>query len=217
MESCDWAFDAYREGAVFTAFDIETTGLDPKQDRIVEFGAVKFDRRGPVCRYSTLIDPGIPMPEAAARVNGITSAMLAGQPSLEQVFPDFLSVINGTIIIAHNAPFDTGFVNEGLRILYGAGQKHGGRGSLLPGMEDEAGPAWTPPFPGLPNRVADTLALARRLFPDRGGHKLQELAAALDLDVKKAHRAEDDARICMELFIRMAELVKGRADMLHSG
>jgi DNA polymerase-3 subunit epsilon len=222
LESCDWAFEAYWKGAVFTAFDIETTGLEPRQDRIVEFGAVKFDRRGPICRYSALIDPGIPMPEAAARVNGITGEMLAGQPSLEQVFPDFLRLVKDTIIIAHNAPFDTGFVNEQLKTLYEAEQKRGAlrdQGTLLPGMDEEAAaePAWAPPFPTLPNRIADTLLLARRLFPERGGHKLQELAATLKLEVKKAHRAEDDARICMEIFIRMAELVKDRTDMLHSG
>jgi DNA polymerase-3 subunit epsilon len=222
LESYDWAFEAYREGAAFTAFDIETTGLEPKQDRIVEFGAVKFDKRGPICRYSALINPGIPMPEEAGRVNGITGEMLAGKPSLEQVFPDFLRVVKNTVIIAHNAPFDTGFVNEQLKILYEAGQKRGAggaQGTLLPGLEqgeDAAEFDWTPPFPVLPNRIADTLILARRLFPDRKGYKLQELAAALNLNVKNAHRAEDDARICMELFIRMAELVKGKADVLHS-
>ena len=214
MESFDWAFEAFREGAAFTAFDLETTGLDPRRDRIVEFGAVTFDKRGPIVRYSALIDPGIPMPEEAGRVNGITGAMLAGKPPLEAVFPDFLRVVDGTIIIAHNAPFDTGFVNEALKNLYEAGQKRGAgdvQGSLLPGLEDgaeAAGPVWAPPFPALPNRIADTLIMARRLFPGRNGHKLQELAAALGLNVQNAHRAEDDARICMEIFFHMAELVK---------
>jgi DNA polymerase-3 subunit epsilon len=212
VESFDWAFEAFREGAAFTAFDIETTGLDPKRDRIVEFGAVKFDNRGPIVRYSALINPGIPMPKDAGRVNGITDDMLAGKPSLETVFPDFLRLVNGTIIIAHNAPFDTGFVNEQLKIFYQAGQKHGAAkalGSLLPGLEDEreaAEPAWTPPFPALPNRIADTLVLARRIFPHRSTHKLQDMAADLQLNILNAHRAEDDARICMEIFIRMAEL-----------
>jgi DNA polymerase-3 subunit epsilon len=210
-ESFDWAFEAFREGAAFTAFDIETTGLDPKEDRIVEFGALKFDKRGPIVRYSALINPGVPMPEGAGRVNGISDDMLAGKPPLETVFPDFLRLVKDTVIIAHNAPFDTGFVNEQLKRYYAAGQKHGAgeaQGSLLPGLEDgeeAAGPVWAPPFPALPNRIADTLVMARRILPNRSGYKLQDLAAALGLTVQNAHRAEDDARICMEIFIHMAE------------
>jgi DNA polymerase-3 subunit epsilon len=212
VESGDWAFEAFREGAVFTAFDIETTGLDPKQDRIVEFGAVKFDRRGPISRYSVLINPGIPMPKEAGRVNGITDEMLAGCPPLEAVFPDFLRLVKNTIITAHNAPFDTGFVNESLKTFYEEAQKRGppGQESLLPGLEENEparGPVWAPPFPALPNRIADTLVLTRRVFPRRNSHKLQDLAADLRIRAQNAHRAEDDARLCMEIFIHMAELV----------
>jgi DNA polymerase-3 subunit epsilon len=151
LESDGWAFESYQKGAAFTAFDIETTGLDPKQDRIVEFGAVKFDNRGIISRYAVLINPGIPMPPEAGRVNNITDAMLAGKPSLETVFPDFLRLVKNTVIIAHNAPFDLGFVNEKLKTLYEEGQKKGpDQGSLLPGLDEDeqsSGPAWAPPLP----------------------------------------------------------------------
>jgi DNA polymerase-3 subunit epsilon len=177
LESYDWAFNAYRDGVVFTAFDIETTGLDPKKDKIAEIGAVKFDKRGPICRFSTLINPGIPMPVEAGRVNNITDAMLADKPSLKAVLPDFLALVKNTVIVAYNASFDCGFINEAL-VSYG------------------------PPFQALPNRIADALLIARRLFPDRGGFKLQDLASALGIRAVDAHRAEDDARICMEIFIR---------------
>jgi DNA polymerase-3 subunit epsilon len=190
LESFDWAFEAFAQGAVFTAFDIETTGLDPKRDRIVEFGAVKFDKRGPVSRYSLLINPGIPMPEEAGRVNNITDKMLAGQPSIEEALPDFLRLIKNTIIIAHNAPFDCGFVNETLTRLYGAAK------------------SWTPPFPVLPNKIADTLLVGRRLLPGRPGYKLQDLAGFFKIRAEAAHRAMDDARLCMEIFINLSKLVK---------
>ena len=189
MESYDWALEAYRDGAVFTAFDIETTGLDAQKDRIVELGAVKFDRQGPISRFNVLINPGIPMPPEAGRVNNITDEMLAGQPSLEAVFPDFLRMIQGTVIIAHNAPFDCGFINQNLKESYG-----------------RAGGAWIPPFPTLPNKIADTLVLSRRVFPGRASYKLQELAAFLKINTVSAHRAEDDARICMEIFIACVQV-----------
>jgi DNA polymerase-3 subunit epsilon len=213
MESFDWALEAYREGAVFTAFDIETTGLDPQRDRIVELGAVKFDNRGPVSRFSILINPGIPMPGEASRVNHITDEMLAGQPALEAVFPDFLRLIRNTVIIAHNASFDCGFVNQKLKDSHekakrsgalAAGATGGGQGSLLDGLDvpgqSETPPVWVPPFPTLPNKIADTLALSRRVFPGRNSYKLQDLAAFLQIEAVSAHRAEDDARLCMEIF-----------------
>ncbi|MDR0601773.1 MAG: 3'-5' exonuclease [Treponema sp.] len=190
-------FRAYREGKPVTAFDLETTGFDPKRDRIVEIGAVKFDRRGLICRYSVLVNPGIPMPAEAGRVNGITDAMLAGKPPIGAVLPDFLRLIKDTVIAAHNAPFDCGFINENLAALYRAE----GDGGLF-GKPDES---WTPPFPVLPNAVADTLVLARARFPRAKSHALQELAQSLGIAAGKAHRAEDDAFLCMELFIRCGE------------
>jgi DNA polymerase-3 subunit epsilon len=186
--------EAYKEGAVFTAFDLETTGLDPEKDCIVEIGAVKFDRRGPICRYNVLVNPEIPMPAEAGRVNGITDEMLAGQPSLETVFPDFLALIKGTVLAAHNAPFDRGFVDAKLAALHRAG------GNDLFGAR-----VWTPPFPALPNRTADTLVLSRRSFPGRARYALQEIAADLGIRAVNAHRAEDDACLCMELFIRCCQ------------
>jgi DNA polymerase-3 subunit epsilon len=210
-------FTLLREGAAFCAFDIETTGLDPRLDRIVEIGAVKFDRRGPMGRYSVLINPGIPMPEEAGRVNGISDDMLAGKPSLETVLPDFLRFTGGAVITAHNAPFDCGFINEKLAALFNGAKKHRSAGEgelLLPGLEEagetgETGEAvWAPPFPALPNRIADTLVLSRRLFPGRQSYKLQELARNMGIPALNAHRAEDDARLCMEIFLKCAAVIQ---------
>jgi DNA polymerase-3 subunit epsilon len=193
----DQARTAYDEGAVFTAFDLETTGLDPERDRIVEIGALKFDKRGPICRYNVLIDPGIPMPADAGRVNGITDGMLAGKPAIEEVLPDFLRLIQGTILAAHNAPFDCGFINAKLAALYRAGGND---------LFDAPGKRGCP-FPALPNLIVDTLALSRRSFPGRQRYALQELAADLGIQALSAHRADDDARLCMELFTRCCHAV----------
>jgi DNA polymerase-3 subunit epsilon len=204
-------FSLFREGAAFCAFDLETTGLDPRLDRIVEIGAIKFDRRGPMGRYSVLINPGVPMPEEAGRVNGISDEMLAGKPSLEAVFPDFLRFTGGAVIVAHNAPFDCGFINEKLAALFNGAKKRAPDGGdlLLPGLEEAGEAGWAPPFPALPNLTADTLVLSRRLFPGRGSYKLQELARDMGIPARSAHRAEDDARLCMEIFRKCAGAAGG--------
>jgi DNA polymerase-3 subunit epsilon len=198
-----WA-EKYAGNGVFTAFDLETTGLDPQKDRIVEIGAVKFDRRGLIARFSTLVNPGIPMPPEAERVNNITSKMLADKPPLDEVLPDFLTFIRDTVLTAYNAPFDCGFVNESLRIRYEKARSAvpGGQRGLLDGMDSTAAAdsGWL--APSLPNPVADTLAIAREAFPGRKSYKLQELAAELQIPAAEAHRAEDDARLCMEIFTR---------------
>jgi DNA polymerase-3 subunit epsilon len=178
----DWAFEAFETGAIFTAFDIETTGLDNRRDSIVEIGAVKFNRQGEIECYNSLVDPGLSMPEAAGKVNNITDAMLAGQPPIQEALPAFLRFAADTVIVAHNAPFDCGFVNSSLSRLFDDGY-------VL--------------FSALPNRIADTLPLARRLLPGREHYNLQYLAASLDIRAMAAHRAYDDARLCMELFIRL--------------
>jgi DNA polymerase-3 subunit epsilon len=172
VESINFAKKAYTEGAVFVAFDLETTGLDPKLDQIVEIGAVKFDNKGIIARFSCLINPGISMPLEAGRVNKITDEMLWAKPSLDEVFPDFLYFIQGANLVVHNAPFDCGFVNEKLK----------GR--------------------SLPNTIFDTLNNSRHVFPGLRSYSLQNLAAELQISVLEAHRAEDDALVCMEIFLR---------------
>lgn len=200
---------------VCIAFDTETTGLDPKRDRIVEIGAVKFDERGIIARFSTLIYPGIPMPEEAGRVNGITDTMLEGKPTAMEVLPDFLRFIEGGILVAHNAPFDISFIQGELeRIAQEAQRQQSSQEELLFDPEGEKGPSpsdvtgdslrghsWHPPYTVLPHPVIDTRILAKELFPNQARYSLQDLAVSLGLVAKEAHRAEDDARLCMELFL----------------
>ena len=180
MDSYNWAIAAFKEGSLFTAFDIETTGLDSKRDSIVEIGAIRFSGQGIIDRYSQLIDPGIPMPPGAAKVNNITDAMLAGQPPIQEALPAFLRFAADSVIVAHNAPFDCGFVNQSLSRLYDDGYVS---------------------VAVLPHRIADTLTLARKLLPGRDHYNLQDISAFLGFKAEAAHRALDDARLCMELFI----------------
>jgi DNA polymerase-3 subunit epsilon len=206
------------EQAIFIAFDTETTGLEPKTDKIVEIGAVKFDRLGMIGRFSVLINPGIPMPAEAARVNGITDEMLRQQPPIEEVLPDFLRFIGQGILVAHNAPFDVSFINAALGYFWKRAedreQKTTDQLSLLDTMisepehqVDEHKVLWKPPFPELPNKIVDTRILAKELLPGRASYKLQDLASYLHITALEAHRAEDDARVCMEVFLQCAHLI----------
>ncbi len=182
MGQFDWLAEAAMT-ETFTAFDTETTGLDPRQCRIVEIGGIRFDRLGPGARFNSLVDPSSPMPAEASRINGITDEMLRGQPTARDVLPDFLSFSGGTVLVAHNAPFDVSFVNEELSRL--------GR-------------------PALANRVVDTRILAREVFPGLPKYALQDLAARFGIEARDAHRAEDDARVCMELFLLCVERIRER-------
>jgi DNA polymerase-3 subunit epsilon len=168
--------------AVFTAFDLETTGLVPGVDRIVEIGAVRFGLHGEVSAFEALVDPEMPISEGAQRVNGITPDMLAGKPKIPEVLPDFFRFIEGSYPVAHNAPFDAGFV-------YAAAALHG---------------ITAPDFP-----VLDTRALAEAAFPRRGSYGLAALKRSFSIGSPTSHRALADAEACRALFLlcvgRLAE------------
>ncbi|MCR5606343.1 MAG: 3'-5' exonuclease [Treponema sp.] len=169
-------FRLYNDGMTFVAFDTETTGLHSSTDRILEIGAVKFNKNGELGIYSELINPLIPIPKIASDVNHITDMMVKDKPCIKDILPSFVDFISGTVLIAHNAPFDLYFVNAEL-------ERNG--------------------FKPMTNDAIDTLTLSRSVYPDFERHKLQYLAERLNINVQDAHRAFDDARVCKEIFIRM--------------
>jgi len=188
MTSYDWLAAVY-DTAAFIAFDTETTGLDPASGRIVEIGAVKFDRRGVIARYNVLINPEMPMPEEAGKVNGITDEMLKDKPLIADVFPDFFDFIGTGVLVAHNAPFDINYVNAEL--------KRAGK-------------------PPLSNKVVDTRIFAKEVFPGLSSYALQDLAVQFGITALEAHRAEDDARVCMELFEKiLSRFLKNNPELVE--
>ena len=188
MTSYDWLAAVY-DTAAFIAFDTETTGLDPASGRIVEIGAVKSDRRGVIARYNVLINPEMPMPEEAGKVNGITDEMLKDKPLIADVFPDFFDFIGTGVLVAHNAPFDINYVNAEL--------KRAGK-------------------PPLSNKVVDTRIFAKEVFPGLSSYALQDLAVQFGITALEAHRAEDDARVCMELFEKiLSRFLKNNPELVE--
>ncbi|TVQ96214.1 MAG: 3'-5' exonuclease [Spirochaetaceae bacterium] len=157
----------------FTAFDFETTGLYPATDRIVEFGAVQFQDGKQTDVFEALVDPGIPIPDGAAAVSGITNDMVRGKPPVHSVLPQFMQFVGDSVLVAHNAQFDVGFLRAALDAT--------GSGALT-------------------NLIIDTQVLAQRAFPRRKSYGLQALVVELSLPQGTAHRGLDDAVMCMRLF-----------------
>ena len=172
----------------FVAFDLETTGLFPVVDRIVEFGAVRFRLDG--CELGTweqLVDPECSIPPGVTEIHGITDAMVRGQPTLVQTLPGFLDFLGSTeaILLAHNATFDLGFLN------FAAAKT----GLTLPA-----------------NPVIDTLDLARTCVRGAPSCRLEDLVVHLGLAESEDHRALSDSRLAMVFFTHMA----GRLEHLHT-
>lgn len=170
-------------GTEFCAFDTETTGLNAEIGRIVEIGAVKFNKDGVSGTLGTLLDPLMPISPDASRVNHITDDMVRGKPSESEVIPRFMEFIGDAVLVAHNAPFDLRFVNAALERLS---------------------------MPTLANTTVDTLRFTRQVFPDAGHWTLQSLALLLDVDSGNAHRALDDAFSCMKIFLSAVRKSSGQ-------
>lgn len=176
---------SYLGGEVFTAFDTETTGLSSKYEKIIEIGAVKFDKNGIIDTYSVLINPEKVISSNITSITGITNQMVCNCPTFSEITPSFLNFINETKLVAHNAKFDISFVNAELEKT---------------------------PYNNLRKsqcNAVDTVKVSQKVFPALPCYKLQELAKHFNIKVDAAHRAYDDARVCMELFlICMKEAVK---------
>ncbi|MGN0728663.1 3'-5' exonuclease [Treponema sp.] len=175
----------FYSGKTFVAFDTETTGLKSEKEFIIEIGAVKFNHSGIIgAPFDILIKPPLELPDFIKDLTHITDEMLSCCPSAKDAVPEFLDFIGGkqTILVAHNAKFDLCFINSELKRFN---------------------------HPELPNTCIDTLAAARWAYPDfineteKGQYKLQSLAKRFNIEAKAAHRANDDARLCMEIFKRI--------------
>jgi DNA polymerase III subunit epsilon len=152
----------------FVIVDVETTGWSPEEARITEIGAVRVRAGHQLGQFSSLVNPGSAIPERLVTLTGISDAMVAAAPSLDQVLPAFLAFARGGVLTAHNAPFDTGFLRAACQ-------------------------ACDLPWPGFP--VVDTVELARRVLSEDEvpNCKLSILAAFFGARTAPQHRALADA------------------------
>lgn len=175
----------------FVAFDLETTGITPGMDAVVEIGAVRFLGSEPMETFDTLIDPGRAIPPAASAVNGITDEMVAGKPAIEAVLADLSVFCGGLPMVAHNAPFDFKFLLHAVQ------------------RSQSRAPA------GI---VLDSCALARVVFPGMLNYKLGTLVRHFGFPTGTLHRALEDSVCCGRLFARILEALEraGQSSEVHA-
>lgn len=169
----------------FVVVDLETTGGSPSGDQITEIGAVKVRGGEVIGEFGTLVNPGRPIPPTITVLTGITTAMVMTAPSIGEVLPAFLEFARGSVLVAHNARFDVGFLKA-----------NAARMEL----------AWPRPT------VVDTVQLARRVVTrdEAPNHRLASLARLFGAATMPNHRALQDARATVDvlhgLLARMASL-----------
>lgn len=161
----------------YIALDVETTGLNPAKDRVLEIGAAKISG-GKVCEtYQTLINTGVPIPLRIQQLTGITEEMQRKGKRAEQAFPEFLEFCGNLPILGHNVQFDFGFLKQTAANL------------------------------GLPfeKEALDTLKIARRLLPDLPSRTLPAMCAHYQVNPGNSHRALDDALSAHEVLRKLWE------------
>ena len=166
----------------FVVFDIETTGFSPEKNRIIEIGAVKVEKGVITDKFSTFVNPDVPIPFEIEQLTGINDNMVLPAPKIDVILPQFLAFCEGCSLVAHNASFDVSFISQNAALL------------------------------GLPfdPTVLDTVALARHLLPNLNRFKLDTVAKALNISLENHHRAVDDAGCTAEIFVKFIEMLKDR-------
>ena len=164
----------------FVAFDLETTGLDARNDTIIEIGAVLMRGGVELSRYQTFVDPHQKLKKEIIELTGITDDMLVGAPDISQALPEFLEFVGGRVLVAHNADFDTAFIRNACKKL---------------GLAYDL-------------TSADTLVLSQNIMTKLSRHKLNIVADALSLPDFQHHRAADDAVTCGLVMTRFMEMLR---------
>ena len=164
----------------YVVFDIETTGLSKEKEMITEIGAVKVADGKIIERFSTFVNPQRPISAEITKLTGITDDMVKDAPTIENVLPEFLKFCEDTVLVAHNASFDTGFIRIAAERA-GLGELH--------------------------HTIVDTLELARALLPELNKHKLDIVCEHLGVTLNGHHRAVNDAEATAEVFIKFLDML----------
>ena len=166
----------------YVVFDLETTGFSPEKNRIIEIGAVKVTGGVITEKFSTFVNPEVPIPYDIEELTSIRDDMVMDAPKIEKVLPEFMAFCEGAVMVAHNADFDMSFIAKNCE-----------RQGLI-----------------CDYTVVDTVALARVLLPQLNRYKLDTVAKAVGVLLDNHHRAVDDAGCTAEIFVKFIEMLRAR-------
>ena len=166
----------------YCVLDLETTGFSPKTEKITEIGIMKVKDGKVIDKFSTFVNPEKPIPQRVVEVTNITDDMVKDAETIDKIFPKMLDFIEGTVLVAHNADFDIGFLKHNAKVL---------------GYDFDF-------------TYIDTLSLAQDVFPHFKTYKLGRIAKNLGIKVEVAHRALDDVDTTVKVFNIMLENLKER-------
>lgn len=167
----------------FVVVDFETTGNKAKDgDQIIQVGAVLIEDNEIVSQFSTLVQPGVPIPPFIQQLTKITDEMVKDAPTLDEVLPHLLPMLDKAAFVAHNVFFDLGFLQQAL-VEYG--------------YRPFSGPA------------IDTVEMSRILLPEQAGYKLSDLSYGLDVEHENPHQADSDAMATAQIFLTLLKKLEG--------
>ena len=176
--------DHWHKLGPFTIFDIETTGMSPTTDRIVEIAAIRVDLDGVESRFHSLVNPQCIICEQVIRVHGITNQMVKDSKSFRDIGIEFMTFALGSTLVAHNARFDLSFLQES---LHRSGHQ-----------------TWK-------GKTLDSIQIIKRSYPGLPSYSLQNLTKNFGLEaIGQAHRAFVDVELTLEIFrMSMKRLLRG--------
>lgn len=159
----------------FVALDLETTGISPSEDRIIEIGAIKVIDGEECGVFETFVNPEMKIPSRITQITGINDDMVCEAPVIKDVFPRLLEFLEDYPLLGHNVLFDFSFLKTEAVKMGCAFERQG----------------------------IDTLKMARRIYPEAESRKLEFLCQYLKIDPGTSHRAFDDARSAKMLYEKM--------------
>jgi len=174
----DWSSRLLRE-LEFVVVDVEATGAKTPPNRLIELGAYRIRGGRIVDKFLSLINPEIPIPRFVMSLTGISNEMVRQAPVFADVAPRWLDFVSDSVLVAHNAPFDTNFLNHEISRVY-------------PGHR-------------MVNPHLCTVRLCRRMMPDLINHRLDTVASHFSIPIVSRHRAGSDALATAKIFVQLLE------------